>query len=253
LLEVRGAVREGPHALGAADLDRLPKVEVRGTDPRTGETAAFGGTPLKVLVSDRVNLAKGADTAVIHTADGRAIPVPLVVIRQLGPVLAIRANGARLAKPIVAWPTEAQRGFATDPRAISWWARDVVAIEVVLWQKTYAPALAPPEGASDEARRGAEVYVESCIGCHKLRGMGGERGPELGAVAERLASDAFVALLPGHPGAAERRLRDTSDAWGPEVWAFLRVMATAPPPTQEQAKMDKGSAGSGDDLGDGAR
>ena len=244
LLEVRGAIREGPHSLGQADLDRLPRLKVRGADPRTGENAEWEGPSVAVLVSEKVELRKGADTAVIRTADGAAVPVPLTVIRTLRPVLADRANGARLATPVVAWPTEAQAGLATDPRAASWWARDVVAFEIVSWQRTYGPALAEPEGAADEARRGADVYVESCIGCHKVRGAGGTKGPDLSTVASRLRGDAFLALLPGHPGSVDRRRRDPSELWAGEVWAFLSVIATLPAPTPqpEEITADRGAA-----------
>jgi mono/diheme cytochrome c family protein len=230
VLEVRGAIQGGPHSLGQADLDRLPRLKVRGTDPRTGETAEWEGPSIAVLVSDKVELKKGADTAVIRTADGAAIPVPLTIIRTLRPVLADRANGVRIATPVVAWPTEAQAGLATDPRAPAWWAREVVAFELASWQRTYGPALVEPEGAADEARRGADVYVESCIGCHKVRGAGGTKGPDLSTVASRIRGDAFLVLLPKHPGAEARRQRDPSETWEGEVWAFLSAIATLPPP-----------------------
>jgi hypothetical protein len=229
VLEVRGAIREGPHSLGRADLDRLPRIKVRGTDPRGGETTEFEGPSVAALVSDHVDLRKGADTAVIRTADGSAIPVPLTMIRTFRPVLADHANGVRITTPIVAWPTEVQRGLATDPRATSWWAREVVAFEIVSWQRTYGTALAPPEGADDAARRGADVYVESCIGCHQIRGAGGTKGPDLSTVALRLRGDAFLGLLPSHWGSAERHRRDTSDAWQGEVWSFLGAIAVLPP------------------------
>jgi hypothetical protein len=229
VLEVRGAIAEGPHSLGRAELDRLPRLKFRGTDPRTGETTEWEGPSVVSLVSDHVDLMRGSDTAVIRTSDGAAIPVPLGIIRTFRPVLADRAAGVRLAVPVVAWPTEAQRGLLTDPRAGSWWARDVVAFEIVSWQRTYGTALAPPEGAGDAARRGADAYVESCTGCHKLRGVGGTKGPDLSTVALRIRDDAFLRLLPKHPGALERRLRDTSDAWQGEVWAFLGAIAALPP------------------------
>jgi mono/diheme cytochrome c family protein len=237
VLEVRGAIREGSHSLGRADLERLPRLKVRGADPRTGEIQEWEGPSVAALVVDHVELKKGADTAVIRTADGAAIPVPLTVIRTFGPVLADRAGGVRIASPVVAWPNEAQRGLATDPRATSWWAREVVAFELVNWQRTYGTALAPPEGAADAARRGADVYVESCIGCHKVRGAGGTKGPDLSTVALRIRSEAFLGLLSGHPGSVERRLRDTSDAWQREVWSFLEALASLPPPEVPQGEV----------------
>lgn len=228
VLEVRGAIKGGPHALGQADLERLPRLKVHGVDPRTGQLQLWEGASLSVLVSDRVELKRGADTVLARTADRAAIPIPLTVIRQLQPVVADRRDGARLPTVQIAWPTVDQRGLATDPRAASWWARDVVALELVDWQRTFGPALAAGEGAPDAARRGAGVYAESCIACHRVRGQGGERGPELTTVASRLHPQAFVALLPSHPGWKERRVGDAVDESSAELWAFLRAVAAVP-------------------------
>jgi hypothetical protein len=216
--------------LGRADLERLPRHTVRGADPRSSRAAEWEGVSLAALVIERVELRRGADTVLVRTADRSAIPIPLGIVRQLRPVLADRVDGARIATPEIAWPTAEQRGLATDPRAASWWARDVVALELVDWQRTFGPALAPGEGAADAARRGAGVYAESCISCHRVRGQGGERGPDLTMVAARLDARAFSALLPAHPGWKERRARDDLDGAAGEVWAFLGVVASSPAP-----------------------
>ena len=230
VLEVRGAIKGGPHALGQADLERVPRLKVRGVDPRTGRAAEWEGPSLATLVSDRVDLRRGADTVVVRPADHAAIPIPLPVIRQLKPVLADRMNGVRITPAEIAWPTAEQRGLATDPRATAWWARDVVAFELVDWQRTFGPALAPPEGARDEARRGASIYAQSCISCHRVRGQGGERGPDLTTVATRIARERFAELLPSHPGWKELRIRDGSEEIVAEVWAFLHGVAAVPAP-----------------------
>lgn len=231
VLQVRGAIKGGPHELGRSDLEKIPRLKVSGVDPRTGLPAQYEGVSLAALVSERVELRRGADTVVVRTADRSAIPIPLTVIRQLKPVLADRADGVRITPTELAWPTAEQRGLASDPRAASWWARDVVALELVDWQRTYGPALAPPEGAQDEARRGAGVYAESCISCHRVRGQGGERGPDLTTVTSRIAQQRFVELLPVHPGWKERRLREDAEEGIGEVWAFLRGVAAVPAPT----------------------
>ena len=230
VLEVRGAIKGGPHALGQADLERVPRLKVRGVHPRTGRAAEWEGPSLAALVSDRVDLRRGADTVVVRTADHTAIPIPLPVIRQLKPVLVDRMDGVRITPAEIAWPTAEQRGLATDPRAVSWWAQDVVALELVDWQRTFGPALAPPEGARDEARRGASIYAESCISCHRVRGQGGERGPDLTTVTTRIALERFSELLPSHPGWKERRARDGAEEIVAEVWAFLHGVAAVPTP-----------------------
>jgi mono/diheme cytochrome c family protein len=225
IVEIRGAVKGGPFALGRADLDQLPRLGVDGVEPQTGKAASWEGTSVAALVSDRVELQRGADTVVVRTGDRTAVPVPLTVIRQLKPVLADRADGTRLATPVLAWPRDL--GLATDPRAPAWWARDPIAFEVVDWQRTYGPALATPDGAADAARRGAGVYAESCISCHRMRGVGGERGPELTTVGSRLRAAAFAALLPGHPGWENRDTQGSGAEAATELWTFLRSVALA--------------------------
>ena len=131
VLEVRGAVKHGPFRLGRADLAALPRRKVRGQDPVPGRLATWEGPSLAALVIERVELTRGADVAVIRTSDRRAVPVPLSLVRQLKPVLADRADGEPLDAPVLAWPTEEQRGLDTDPRAHAWWARGVVALELV--------------------------------------------------------------------------------------------------------------------------
>jgi len=229
LVEVRGAVKQGPYALGRADLDKLPRRGVRGVDPASGREALWEGASVAEMVSARVELDKGADTVIVRTADRAAIPIPITIIRQNRPVLADRADGARLASMVLAWPTLEQRGLETDPRAAQWWARDVVAFEIAAWPKTFGAALATPEGVADAARRGSGWYAERCISCHRMRGAGGERGPDLTTVAARIERPPFAALLVKHPGWSGGGERPGEEAVE-ELWAFLRAMASAGAP-----------------------
>ncbi len=232
VLEVRGAVKQGPFALGRADLRALPRRTLRGMDPETGKTATFAGTAVAALVSDRVQLLRGADTSVARTADGAAIPIPLVEIRRLKPVLADEVDGTRLSTPVIAWPTLDAPGLATDPRAAGWWAKGVVAFEIVSWQRAFSSALATAEGAPDGARRGAAAFAERCISCHRVRGVGGTKGPELTAVTGRMRAEPFSALLADHPGAPPADGERSGSEVTAEVWSFLRAVAasTAAPP-----------------------
>jgi mono/diheme cytochrome c family protein len=251
VVEVRGALRGGPYTLGRADLDALPRLTVLGEEPRSGRLAAWEGTSVAALVTERVHLLKGADTAIVRTADRAAIPVPLTMIRQLKPVLADRADGTRLNGSVLAWPTDHQKGLATDPRATRWWARDVVAFDIVEWQRTFGPALAAPAGSADGARRGASLFGDSCIACHRLRGVGGERGPDLTTVAARLGPAAFSVLLPSHPGWRERGITEIGPEQTTALWSFLRAVAKTAPlpgepadsPTDDVAAEDKPVAG----------
>lgn len=235
VLEVRGAVKNGPFALGRADLDAMPRLGVHGVDPGTATEAVWEGASVAALVAERVELLKGADTVLVRTADGAAIPIPLTLVRQLKPVLADRANGAPLATRVLAWPTLEQRGLGTDPRAPGWWAREVVAFELVDWQRTFASALATPVGAPDSARRGAGWYGERCVACHRMRGAGGSRGPDLTTVAARLGQAPFEALLERHPGWTTG-VGDPPGAEGAaELWSYLRSVAAAAPGAQPTA------------------
>jgi mono/diheme cytochrome c family protein len=246
VVEVRGALRGGPYVLGRADLEKLPRLEVVGEEPRSRRSAVWEGTSVAALVSERVELRKGADTVIVRTADRAAIPVPLTMIRQLKPVLADRADGARLGASVLAWPTAHQQGLQTDPRAGTWWARDVIAFDVVEWQRTFGPALAAPDGAADGARRGASLYGDSCITCHRLRGVGGERGPDLTNVASRLRPAAFTALLPSHPGWRERGITELGPEAASALWTFLRAVAATAPPPGAPADAPPGEEGAGD-------
>ncbi len=233
VLEVRGALKKGagPYALGRADLEKLPRRSLRGVDPSTGRSATWEGVSVVSVVSERVDLANGADTVVVRTSDGAAIPIPLTLIRQWRPLPADRADGEPLAVPVLAWPTLEQRGLETDPRADGWWARGVVAFEIAEWQKAYAPALAIPDGAPDDARRGATWYGDRCIRCHKMRGAGGERGPDLTTVAARLGPGPFAARLDRHPGWKETTVEPPGPEGAQQLWSFLRAVAAAGGPT----------------------
>lgn len=229
VLEVRGAaLRGGPFRLGASDLAGLPRGKVQGVDPSTGREQEFEGVRLLPLVAERVDLKPGADVVIVRTAAKEALPIPLPVIRHLEPVLADRAGGARLPARVLAWPSATQPGLLRDPRVAAWWARDVTALEIVEWRRTYGPALAPPPGAGDAARRGAAIFGERCVSCHRMRTVGGEAGPDLTNVASRLAPAPFTELLGDHPGwvrpGAERPGRGEAE----DLRAFLEAVAASP-------------------------
>ncbi len=244
VLEVRGELKKGPYALGRADLEGLPRRSLHGLDPSTGRTATWEGVSVAAIVSERIDVAKGADTVIVRTSDRAAIPIPITLVRQWKPVLADRADGERLAIPVLAWPTLEQRGLETDPRAGGWWARDVVAFEIVEWQKAFASALAIPDGAADAARRGATWYGDRCIRCHRLRGAGGERGPDLTTVAARLHPGPFAALLDRHPGWKETSGEVPDPDGAQELWSFLRAVA-ATGPAQRAEPVTAGDRGAG--------
>ncbi|WP_242344064.1 hypothetical protein [Anaeromyxobacter terrae] len=226
VIEIRGAVEGGPYAVGEKDLAAMPRRGVRGVDPVTGREALWEGTPLALLVSDRVAPKKGTDTVIVRTTEGTAVPIPLTVIRQLRPVLADRTDGAPIAMRVLAWPNLEQAGLTTDPRQASWWAHGVRALEIVSWQGTLGTALAAPPGAPDRARLGSGEFGARCVACHRLRSAGGERGPDLTAVADRLSHDRFRELMRNHPARSDGIEPPGAEA-SEDLWTFLRAVATA--------------------------
>jgi mono/diheme cytochrome c family protein len=230
VVEVRGDVKGGPFPLSAGDLERLPRAAVRGVDPRGGREAAWQGVRLAELVNGRVERTHNADTVVVRTSDREAVPIPIPLARQLRPVLADQADGERLPGLVLAWPNVEQAGLTTDPREPLWWAHGVVALEVVEWQRTFGRALAPPDGASDGARVGAELYLQRCVACHRIRGQGGEKGPDLTRAVAGMTRDAFHRRLGGHPGWTAAGQETPGADSAAQLWAFLKVVSVAPAP-----------------------
>jgi len=230
VLEVRGAVKGGPYQLADADLAALGQRTVRGVDPAAGsaQAARFTGVDLAALLGDHLELTGDADTVVFHTADLMEVPVPLSVIRQLRPTLADRADDARLegnGARLVAWPNVAQPGVTSDPRAAGWWAHRVTALEVVSAVRTVGRALALPEAAPAGARAGAALYGERCLACHRLRAVGGRRGPELTRVTGRVTAADLRRKLQDHPGwHLPGQAQPTAEA-AAQLDTFLRTVA----------------------------
>jgi len=224
-LRIGGEVKGGPFELGEQDLAALPRRKVRGADLATGREAVYEGADLAPSLA-RLELEKGVDTLVARTADHRAIAIPLTMIHQARPVLADRIDGSVAAELILAWPNAEQRGLASDPREPAWWAQGVVELDLVNGFNVYGRALAVPDGSPEGAHVGADLTGARCLGCHRLRKAGGEKGPDLTRVAERVPLDGFRALLArGHPGWALPGLDPPGDAAARQVWLFLKAVA----------------------------
>lgn len=180
---VDGGVENAPFVFGREDLSALPRRSFEAPEPR-GDRAQrrFTGIALEVLLTERMELRHEVDTVVVHGDGGVSVPVPLAILRQLRPVLADEVEGGATRGPgrlLLAWPTSDHPGIETDPRLRWWWVDGVRRLEVTRWIDRHGRALRVPAGASDEARRGADVLAAQCIGCHAVRGVGGTRGPSL--------------------------------------------------------------------------
>jgi hypothetical protein len=164
---VEGKVKGGPFPLGRADLEALPRAGFRAVDPATGREARYDGVVLQQVLAEKIEAIEGADTVLIRTGGKEVLPLPPNVLRQYRPILADRIDGQPVA-PQLAWPNLDQLGLQRDPRAALWWARQVVAVELVAWDRTWGRALRPPPGSSDAARLGSGQYALRCTPCHRL-------------------------------------------------------------------------------------
>ena len=236
VLRIEGMVENAPFTFGRDDLPRLPRRAFEAVAPFANEhqPARFEGVAVAQLLADEMEVMREADIAVVHGEDGVAVPVPLPMIRQLKPVLADSVGGERVeawragAAPLqLAWPNVDHPGVDTDPRMPWWWVGGVSRIEIRSWTATYGKALRVPSGASDAARLGVDVLASRCIGCHRVRGVGGTRGPAL------TGNDQARARLPARLRTHLRAVSGIHDIAEPtpeevaSVAAFLEAVAIA--------------------------
>jgi hypothetical protein len=236
LLTVRGQLKDGPFELGRKDLAVLPRAGFRARAPGAAAEARYDGVSLLKILGHELRPDDEADTLVFLGKDGVAVPLTGAIVRQYGPILADEVDGAPVA-PRLAWPNMDQRGLDADPRATFWWTGPIEAVEVMTWEKTWGRALRSPPGSSDLARLGAGQYLVHCAACHRLHGVGGQRGPALDGAAGRLGTAPFVAAVQRHPGWPARvgtELASGADV-AAQVAAFLATsdQAGVPPPEEE--------------------
>jgi hypothetical protein len=238
VLSVDGKIAGGPARFGASDLASLPRRSVRARDPRGGAEASYEGISLARLLGEELEIRRGADVAIVRGKGGYEVAIPIAVLRQHRPVLADRIGGVAVAQArpgaeplVLAWPTVESPGLQYDPRARWWWVDGVSNVEVATWLQGYGRALRVPPGAADDARAGAEAFQTSCMQCHRLRGAGGARGPELtDRLADAGAREGFADALRGHaarPDAAP--IADLGQTVVGQIAAFLTAVAMSGP------------------------
>jgi mono/diheme cytochrome c family protein len=189
------------------DLDTLPLETVEIYDAQYQQAKAYRGIFLRALL-DRVAPAPGIDLAILHFANGMAIPLPFrdrEVMSRLDPFVA-RGLRAEPNGPIVngLFPRitkkEAKADGRADARPIAFSGNKVVVIERwhpavpakalgVFSPWTHADTLVGIELASAPAyyaqfdvpggpdvRQGLEQFRQSCQFCHGARGVGAKHG-----------------------------------------------------------------------------
>ena len=92
-----------------------------------------------------------------------------------------------------------ERSYKRRPWAVATVGFSALALGTLIWQgyrSPWAPVLhaeipqAVTAGLQGDAARGAELFKqEACLACHQIGGEGGQRGPDLSAVGDRLTRE----------------------------------------------------------------
>ncbi len=243
LLSFTGRVEHGPYTFGREELKQLPRRNFRALPPTSDVPAKFEGVQVAQLLADVVELKRGVDTAVFHGKNGYAVPVSMAVLKQLRPILADSVDGAPVggwregAGPLVlAWPNVDQPGIDTDPRMRWWWVTGVTKVEMLSWVASYGRALRVPTGASDDARLGADAFSVQCMGCHKLRGVGGSRGPDITESASKKDLPALAIVMRDHLQRVGPSWNEPGPAALRQIAAFLHEIDVAGAKAEEEAQ-----------------
>jgi mono/diheme cytochrome c family protein len=250
VLSVTGRVEHGPYTYGREDLKRVSRRAFRAIAPASDAPAKFDGAAIAALIADTVDLKPGVDTAVFHGEKGYAVPVSMSALRQLKPILADMVDGKPVASwrdgagPLVlAWPNVDQPGIDTDPRMRWWWVTSVSKVELLSWTATYGKALRVPAGSSDDARLGADAFAVQCMGCHKLRGVGGSRGPDLTQAAAKKDPQELSASMRDHLARVAPPGSEPAVASLRQIAAFLHEIDVAGSRSDEEFQAPEQPAG----------
>ena len=105
-----------------------------------------------------------------------------------------------IAVPFIA--PAGERSYVRRPWAVAIVAFSTLALGTLIWQgyrSPWAPELhahVPPAvvaGLQGQAARGAVLFEqEACLACHAIGGQGGQRGPDLTTVGDRLTREQLV-------------------------------------------------------------
>lgn len=243
-----GKIEHGPYRFGKDDLPALPRRSFKAVPPSTTAQASFDGMLVSSVISDEMEISKGVDIAVFHGQDGYVAPVPIAAMRQLKPILADKVNGGavadwnKAAAPLqLAWPNVDEPGIDTDPRMRWWWVGGVRKVEMQSWVATYGRALRVPQGSSDDARLGAEAISVSCLACHKVRGVGGTRGPALRGASIPGDAEAFASSMREHLSkvTGSQSAPETSGVATRQIAAFLRAIELAGSRPEDEAPLEQ--------------
>lgn len=248
------------------NLDMLPLVEVERMDAQYGGVRAFRGISLAAVIT-RFAPDASLDLAILHFANGMAVPVPFrdaAVMKRIDPFLARGMETHRKGSIRAGFfPDIPKKGAAADARPITFSSNKVVVAEgwhpsVTASAQKFSPwahvdtlasielvAAAPyyrqfDVGGDASIRWGFALYRESCQFCHGARKVGAKFGWDFVEPAPiyslRKPSTNLLYHVAYKPlDAAERGLMMPAMSFMTEndaavLWQWLHAIATKPMP-----------------------
>ena len=257
----------------AVNLDALALVDSQRFDAQYGASHAFRGIPLANVIASFAPDA-ALDVAILHFANGMAVPLPFrdaAVMKRLDPFIA-RGMETHAKGPVrAAFFTEIRRkGSTEDPRPIVFSGNKLVV--AVLWHPAVAAAAQPAfspwrhtdtltsielvasrpyygqfdVGGGAWAERGLALFKESCQFCHGVRKVGARFGwdfvdPTPIYSYRKPTRNLFLHVAYKPLDAAERGLmmpamRFMSEDDAALLWQWLKAVATKPMPAYAAPK-----------------
>jgi hypothetical protein len=254
------------------DLDSLRLVDAKRFDAQYGGTRDMKGIPLASVI-DAFAPDPSLDLAILHFANGMAIPVPfrdVQAMKRLDPFIA-RGMETHAGGPVRAgfFPDIRRKGATEDPRPIVFSGNKIVV--PVLWHPAVAPAAQPAfspwrhadtltgielvaarpyyrqfdVGGGEFVTLGLGVYQQSCQFCHGARKVGAKFGwdfvePTPIWSLHRPPKNLFLHIAYKPLDAAERGLMMPAMTFVSEsdaalLWRWLKAVATTPLPAYTTA------------------
>jgi hypothetical protein len=254
-------------AVATLNLDALPLVEVERVDIQYEGLRAFRGIAVKTVI-DRLAPDASLDLAILHFANGMAIPLPFrdaAVMKRLDPFIA-RAMETYRKGPIKTdfFLDVPKKGAMADARPIVFHGNKVVVSE--RWHPAVAPGAQPAfspwahadtlvaielaasgpyyrqfdVGGGLPVQRGLAVFEETCQFCHGARKVGAKFGwdfvdPTPIYTYQKASRNLFyhVAYKPldaAQKGLMMPALKFMTETDAAALWQWMKAVATNPMP-----------------------
>jgi mono/diheme cytochrome c family protein len=271
----QGAVQGDQAPRGRAqrlDLDALRLVDAKRVDVQYGGARAMRGIALASVI-EAFGPDPSVDLAILHFANGMAVPVPFrdrEAMKRLDPFIA-RGMETRAGGPVRVgfFPDIRRKASTEDPRPIVFSGNKIVVAE--LWHPAVAtsaqPAFSPwrhtdsltgvelvaakayyhqfEVGGGDLVQRGGAVFQQSCQFCHGVRKVGAKFGWDFVEPApiwslHRPSKNLFLHVAYKPLDATERgimmpAMRFMSQDDAELLWHWLKAVATSPLPAYAPA------------------